>query len=382
MLTSGQPCNTETMTSWRYIEEDAVSADYGLAADEYLMDSYSGQASGTEATLRLYTYQDYCALAGRFQNIHAELDLEACRREGFQYNRRLTGGGAIIMGHDQLGVCLATANTFGAANTRELYQLFSTPVVKALEQLGIQAQLRGKNDLEVDGKKIAGLGIHVNPHGAIQFHTSLLVDLDIPVMLKVLNIPLQKIGDKAQIHKVEQRITTVTRALGRQITTGEVRKLVQSHFERQFGIQWVDQSPTAIEKAEIEKRAKERYRNENWIFQNSPQPDMNGMGLKKTPAGLLRTYVALKGETIKSVLITGDFFGQESLFKRIESQLKWSVLDKESIKCTVNKAFADLEPPEAGLGSDDVLEVIWRAAMGAMKEVQYTYRGSCYFPDK
>lgn len=370
------------MSPWRYIQEDAVPADYGLATDEYLMDTHSGQEVGAAASLRLYTYRDYCALAGRFQNIHAELNLEACRREGFQYNRRLTGGGAIIMGHEQLGICLATANTFGSAHTRELYHLFSAPVIMALEQLGIKAELRGKNDLEVGGKKIAGLGIHVNPNGAIQFHTSLLVGLDIPVMLKVLNIPLQKIGDKAQIHKVEQRITTVSGALGREITVGAVRELVKSCFEKKFGIRLAEQPISIGELAQIEKLASERYRNEDWIFQHSPQPDMSGMGLKKTPVGLLRTYLALKGETIKSVLITGDFFGQEVLFRQIESQLKWSPLDRAHIDRIVHQAFASFSQTDPGLSADDVQEAIWRAAMGAMKEVQFTYRGSCYYPKK
>ena len=112
------------MRYWRYIEEDLVAADYGLATDEFLMNTYS-HAAEHEATLRLYTYKDYCTLVGRFQNIHAELDLEAIRRNGFQYSRRLTGGGAIIMGQGQLGICLATADTFGSANTRELYHVFS-----------------------------------------------------------------------------------------------------------------------------------------------------------------------------------------------------------------------------------------------------------------
>ena len=369
------------MTTWRYIKENSVSADHGLATDEFLMDTYSDQTS-SEATLRLYTYKNYCTLVGRFQNIHAELDLETIRQMGFQYGRRLTGGGAIIMGEGQLGLCLATANTFNSENTRELYHIFSTPVLKALEQLGIKAGFQGKNDLVVNGKKIAGLGIHVNPHGAIQFHTSLLVDLDIPVMLKVLNIPLQKIGDKKQTHKVEQRITTISRELNRNITTEEVRQIVADNFEKYFDIKLFEKPISGFEKIEIKKLASARYRNEDWLFQNSPQSDMTGMGLKKTAVGLLRTYVALKGETIKSVLITGDFTEHENLFKYIEAQLKWSPLDKENIMQTVQKAFFKFNGKHFGLTAKEVFDSIWRAALGAMKEVKYTYEGSCYYPEK
>jgi lipoate-protein ligase A len=45
--------------------------------------------------------------------------------------------------------------------------------------MGTEAKFRSRNDLEVNGKKIAGLGVHVSATGDIQFHTSLLVDLDV-----------------------------------------------------------------------------------------------------------------------------------------------------------------------------------------------------------
>ncbi|MEE9372267.1 MAG: biotin/lipoate A/B protein ligase family protein [Saprospiraceae bacterium] len=369
------------MNTWRYIEEDKVTAYYGLAADEYLMDLYSDKDAHKDAILRLYSYQDFCSLVGRFQNVHAELDLESCKRQNSQFTRRLTGGGAIIMGDGQLALCLATANTFQSENTRELYQLFSNPIIQVLDQLGINAELKGKNDLEVDGKKIAGLGIHVNPHGAIQFHTSLLVDLDIPKMMSVLNIPLQKIGDKAQIHKVEQRITTISRELGRKVTVAEVRILLKKCYESQFEVKLVEDAIRNNEKGKIEKIANDRYKSDGWIFQNSPQPDMTGMGLKKTKAGLLRTYVALKGETMKSVLITGDFFGFEELFGHIETKLKWHPIDQLKIKAVIDMAFAKY-PKSSDLSADEVFDSIWRATMGAMREVKYTYNGSCYYPKK
>ncbi len=369
------------MKTWRYIKEDNFSAHRGLATDEYLMNLYSENNQTHEACLRLYTYRDYCSLVGRFQNIHAELDLEACENNNIQYNRRLTGGGAIIMGQGQLGLCLATANTFQSVNIKELYKLFSTPVIMALDQLGIKTQLRGKNDLEANGKKIAGLGIHINPYGAIQFHTSLLVDLDIPKMLQVLKIPLQKINDKDQIDTVAKRITTISRELERNASIDEVRDIVKNCFQTHFGIQMVKTEINKAEIKEINKISSSRYLSEEWIFQNSPQTDMTGMGLKKTKAGLLRTYIALKGETLKSVLITGDFCGNEKLFTSVERRLKWHAANKEMIQETVIKAFNENNEP-CDLTPEDVINSIWRATLGAMKEARHTYQGSCYYPKK
>lgn len=368
------------MNTWRYIEEDGVGAGQGLATDEHLMNTCAD--TGHQATLRLYTYQSHCALVGRFQNIHAELDLEACRRENIPFSRRLTGGGAIIMGAGQLGVCMALPDALGASNTRELYHRLSAPILTALQKLGIEAGFQGKNDLAVDGRKIAGLGIHVNPYGAAQFHASLLVDLDIPLMLRVLNVPLQKIGDKANIARVEQRITTVSALLKRPVPTGDVRQLLRDCFAEHFGAQLVTLPLTSTEQTDVALLSATKYDHDDWIFQRSPQPDMTGMGLKKTAAGLLRAYVALKGETIKSVLITGDFLNPGALFQHIESQLKWGALDQDHVRQVVRHAFETHCPDEAGITPDEVSQVIWRAALGAMKEVQYSYRGSCYYPDK
>lgn len=352
------------MNHWRYIEEDGISADYGLATDEYLVDAYFGGDSDKKTALRLYTYRNHCGLVGRFQNIRAELDLDFCRSHDIQIGRRTTGGGAILMGSGQLGLCLASSGPFEKITTKNVFQKFSEPLVAALAALGIEARFRPKNDLEVDGRKIAGLGLYVNPHGAIQFHASLLVDLDVPLMLKVLQIPMQKISDKELIASVEQRITTVSKLLERKVDTAEVRKLVKKAFTNCFDVTLDSEPVTAEEKEAIDVLARDKYLSDDWIFQQSPPPDMNGMGLKKTPAGLLRTYVAMKGETIKSLLITGDFFDHGETFNKIEAALKWQPFEKTSITRTVNRLLSP-EGNGSDLSVDDVVEVIWMAGENA-----------------
>ncbi len=370
------------ITTWRYIEEDNVSADYGLATDEFLMSYYPVENPSPEPTLRLYTYRSHCALVGRFQNISAELNLANCTRDKVQIGRRPTGGGAIIMGAGQLGLCITTSSAFEWHGLRpgEIYERLSRPVIHALKNLGIDARFRPKNDLEVNGKKIAGLGVYNDVHGAILFHTSLLVDLDIPQMLRVLSIPAQKISDKALIRSVSQRITTVSREIKRTISVSEVRQRVKKQFESDFGIHLVERPVSAAERERIEHLAATKYRSEAWLFQRSPQADMTGMSLKKTPAGLLRIYMGLLGDTIKSVLITGDFLEHADLLNRIESQLKWRPLDKSRITGIVAEAFSRNGAAVAGLEATDVVEAIWEAALRAKTENHFTYRGSCYYP--
>ena len=369
------------MKYWTYLEEDGVAAHQGLATDEFMIEQCKTSPEAT-SILRLYTYKNYCALVGRYQHIEAELDLATCEREGVQFGRRLTGGGAIIMGQDQLGLCIAVSPSLVDVPAKELYRRYAQPLINALASLGIQASLRSKNDLEVKGKKIAGLGVYLSLAGAMQFHASILLDLDITQMLRVLNIPLQKIADKKQIHSVEQRITTISRELGRKPSLSELRQLIKQAYASHFEIKLQPHSLTASDKARITKIAQQRYLNKAWIHQRSPRPDMNGMGLKKTPAGLIRAYVALKGDTLKSVLITGDFFQHGDLFNQIESALKWSPLDKAKISQVIEQSFEKAGTQASGLLSSHITEVILRAGRKARTQTRAIhYEGSCYYPE-
>lgn len=163
---------------WRYITADGVGAAEGLACDEALMTPYGrggdGAATQTPATLRLYTYRPHCALVGRYQSVEDEVDLERCRELGVEINRRPTGGGAIIMGPGQLGVAL-TARAPADETPRATLKRYAAAVIAGLAALGVAAGFRSKNDLEVGGRKIAGLGLYLDPLGALLFHASVLV---------------------------------------------------------------------------------------------------------------------------------------------------------------------------------------------------------------
>lgn len=371
--------------SWGYIDHKDVSGSYGLAVDEYLTDIHKQVNKAQHpAYLRLYNYKNYNVLSGRFQNISAEIDIDICNELGFGFGRRLTGGGAILMGEDQLGICFATdQREFPWEHISDLYKQLSEPIIHALQELGIEATFRSKNDLEVNGKKIAGLGVYISPSGGIQFHTSLLLDLDIETMLKVLKIPIQKYSDKRKIASVRQRITSINMELGRKIELAEVKSLIIQKFEERFGKYFEPYVLTAEEEEEVLKIEANRYKNEDWIFQRSPQEDMTGTSLKKTSAGLLRTYIGLKGENIKSVLITGDFMDKQDILLELESELKWSALDKEKITKVVESVLSKHKNDASTskqITTDELVDAIWIAAQRALAEKRYTYNGSCYYP--
>ncbi len=369
------------MTTWRYLTDDGAGAAAGLALDEALMMSHARAAAPAPPVLRLYTYADHAALCGRFQHIEAEIDFDACARTGTTYNRRPTGGGAIVMGAGQLGVAVTTRATADQRPKAMLLRL-SEGVVAGLAKLGIEAEFGGKNDLKVDGRKIAGLGLYLDGDGAMLFHASVLADLDIPFMLDVLDIPAAKLGDAA-VDAVASRVTTVTRELGERWTGELLRDAVAHGFREALGIELAPSSPSAAEEAAAAALVSDKYTTADWLFARTPQADATATALVKTPAGLVRLYLALQGDTIKSALFTGDFNDIPDPIVAFEQELKWARGDRATVEAAARRAFAagtGLEVPSAVL-VDTVLSAAGRAAQ--RESIAAPARdGSCYFPDQ
>ena len=348
------------MTHWRLITDDNVSASFGLAADECLAGRV-GQAE-SQPTLRLYTYRSHCALVGRFQNLENEVHREHCQANGLTLNRRPTGGGAIIMGADQLGVALTlpTTGDDSYSRARELMAQFSAGVVGGLQSLGVAAAFKRKNDIEVNGRKIVGLGIYRAPGGGLLFHASLLVGLDLPLMLRVLKTPFEKISDK-EIATVTDRITTVRREIGGEIELNAVRARVAAGYAAVFGVTLNGGGFTAAEYLAITKLEREKYLTTEWVNQTTVVPDASGSAKLKTPGGLLDVRVTLAGNTIKAIFIGGDFFAAEGAVADLESTLRWHSADPKAVAATLESVYAKRANDLALLPFDPLTQTIQQA---------------------
>ncbi len=348
------------MTDWRLITDDSVTASFGLAADECLAVRVGAGAS--EPTLRLYTYRSHCALVGRFQNLANEVRRDYCKSRGIAVNRRPTGGGAILMGADQLGVALTLpgAGDDSYSRARELMAQFSSGIVNGLGGLGVAASFRRKNDIEVKGRKIVGLGIYRAPKGGLLFHASLLVDVDIALMLGVLRTPFEKISDK-EINTVADRITTVRREIGREIELNEVRRRVAESYAAAFDVAlkpgvFADDECRAIHALEREK-----YSTDEWVEQTTSVPDAVGAAKIKTPGGLLDVRVTLAGSTIKAAFIGGDFFAGEGAIADLESSLRWHTSDPRAVAVTLKSAYANRRNDLSALPFESLTQAIHQA---------------------
>ena len=320
-------------THWRLFKDASrqVSTAEGLAVDDCL--PISLVKHGSPPILHLYTFVP-SVIVGKYQDIEAALKLERCKARGIEYNRRSTGGGTVIMGPDVVALGLGINVDYPGFRNGSMGGIFESlaqALIKAVAKFGVQSCFQPKNDLEVAGKKLAGLSAACENGKGLLFHTSLLVDFDVSLMTDIMKTPLIKIQDKGY-NCFSQRMTTVRAELGREISVASMMEAVQESFEAEFGIRFQQDEPDTWEQDTIHRLIRERYTNRDWIFAHKHPRARMGIGRLKTKGGLLEIYLSLAGGSIDQVVITGDFFATSEDLNHLEKALKWSSAREESVR--------------------------------------------------
>ncbi len=321
----------------RLLLDSKVPHHRGLALD----DALTRCASNTnKPTLRLYTYKP-CVLVGRFQQVRTEVNLENCENLQVPVNRRPSGGGTIIMGPDQLGVALiipGKADGF-VARSSDLMLQCASGLISALASLGIVARFVGKNDLVTQGKKIAGLGLYQPNSGGRLFHASLLLDLDIDYMLKLLRTAFDS-SDKTAGEAVAKRVTTIRNETDSSYTMSELMREIQNGYKREFSAHLEPATPQPDELSLARKLDHTQYSTRKWVFDdNIPNRDRIGQSSLRTDAGDINVKVIVAGETVKSVFLGGNFNASDNAVFDLESSLRWHARDPVALRQTISQSM-------------------------------------------
>jgi lipoate-protein ligase A len=113
-------------------------------------------------------------IVGRNQLIEAEVNTAWCREHGIEVVRRISGGGTVYHDYGNINyafICCRSA-------TPALDMDFASPLLTALQSLGITATVGARKELLVDGKKISGTASHIT-RDRILFHGTLLHRTDL-----------------------------------------------------------------------------------------------------------------------------------------------------------------------------------------------------------
>jgi len=249
------------MLKWRLLLGEG-SAEWNMAVDEALLELR--KASRSPSTLRLYVFKPSAVTIGYFQKIAEAVNLEYAKSRGIPVVRRPTGGGSVY--HDENGeVTYSIVAMVGEVprDIEESYRVICAGVVYALEELSLEAEFVPINDVVVRGRKISG-SAQLRRGDAVLQHGTLMYATDLETLASVLKAPKEKLVSKGATSILE-RVTTVSRELGRRVTKDEVVRAMIKGFSRALGVEFVEGQLTPEERRLAEKLL-EKYRSREWNY--------------------------------------------------------------------------------------------------------------------
>ena len=163
--------------------------------------------TGIAPALFLYRNEKTIVI-GRNQNPWKECHVDRMQEDGVQLCRRKSGGGAVYQdfGNSVFGFVTAAGAgvDFKKANNEVL--------VGALRRLGVQAEVKGRNDITLQGKKISGSAYKLKSTGNTLLslhHGTMLFSVDKDGLQKYLNPSKAKMLSKG-IESVSSRVVNIT----------------------------------------------------------------------------------------------------------------------------------------------------------------------------
>jgi lipoate-protein ligase A len=267
-----------------------------LAIEEYLL-----TAAPVKEPCLLFYINRPSVIIGKHQNTIEEINPRYVEEKEILVVRRLSGGGAVY--HD-LGNLNFSFISPDDGKSFANFKKFTEPVIRALHQMGVPAELSGRNDILVEGKKVSG-NAQFAKQGRMISHGTLMFDVQLDEVVRALRVKEEKIVSKG-IKSVRSRVTNLRGYLREDMTIQEFReRLLREIFAGESAIP--EYHLTEDDWRHIHQISNQRYRRWEWNFGESPA--FNLQREKRYPFGLIdiRLQVGEQG-IIEECKIFGDFF--------------------------------------------------------------------------
>lgn len=334
----------------QYLAMPSDDIRHNLATEQYLMNS-----GKMELPFMLFYIEKPCIIVGRNQNTLEEINADYCREHNITITRRLSGGGAMYQ--DLGNMCFSfvvPADKIRFGDFKDLVK----PVVDALHEMGATgAEVTGRNDIVIDGKKFSGNAMYTR-NGRTFSHGTLMYDVDTSAVAQALHVPKDKIESKG-IKSVKSRVTNVKPYLKpefQDLTTYQFRdELIKRiwHVDsieaaKQFEYQLTPEDEKAI--TELEQRY---YDNWDWVYGKSP--DFTVKKRQHFDSGTIDARFLIEEGKVKEVKIYGDFFGTGDV-QDVQNALKGLPYNSDALTQALTKL--DLNKYFAGIDSQAVVDLL------------------------
>ncbi|WP_027123846.1 lipoate--protein ligase [Mycoplasmoides pirum] len=287
--------------SW-FLSTSSLNPYINAATEEYLLKNFD---SKNEPIIYLWR-NDNTIVIGRNQNPLKEINLESVQNDHVNLFRRLSGGGTVYHDLGNLNYSFINKTNISKPNS---YKDLAIPIIDFLNSIGVKAEFKGRNDIEIDGKKISGNAQYIYQDKLLH-HGTLLFSLNQNKLSKYLNVDPSKIQAKG-IDSIKKRITNISEHLPRNfdwdidifidkisnwfLKNNDCKPIVLDEFAKKI----------------IEDRAKNHFSSWDWNYGNLDEATF--LNKKRFQGGNLEVYLIVKNGLIKKINFIGDFLSVKDI---------------------------------------------------------------------
>lgn len=262
--------------------QSSLDPFFNMAFDSYVLEhtDFNG----------FYLWQNKpSVIIGLNQSAYAEVNLPFIDANGIELVRRVSGGGAVY--HD-----LGNLNyTFVGCEDGP------ARIADALRSLGAPAELTGRNDIMVDGRKCSGYAKRL-AGDRFFVHGTLMFDVNLEALLNALSTPGSKLS-AAGVQSVRSKVANLKEYL----PYGTIQEFQAALHNALRG-----ETPEPLSQkqtAEIEQMASSKFRSWEWRYGHSPKTDFRNT--HKFPCGTVTANYSIRHGVLADVSFEGDFIGSK-----------------------------------------------------------------------
>ncbi len=292
-----------------YIESPSNDPYFNLALEEYLL-------LNKQDEIFMLWQNKSAIIVGKNQNTMAEIDYAYVTEHNIPVVRRLTGGGAVYHDMGNLNFSyIVNRDTYGD------YIGFTKVLRDYLATLGLSAEVSGRNDVLMNGKKISGNAQCVS-HGRMLHHGCILLGADMTHLAHALCPDESKIQSKG-IRSVKSRVVNISDFIP--ITTDE--------FYKGFADFAIDEMKLVLyilkdfDLQAVETLKNEKYSTFSWNYGYSPKYAFHTK--QRFSGGGIEVFLDIQDGVIRDAKIYGDFLADGDTLAKLLCGIPHSA---ESIK--------------------------------------------------
>lgn len=333
----------------RYLRNLNTDPYFNMAYDEYAL-----QRLPLDEPL-FYLWQNRPAvIIGLNQYAYAEVNLDYLRENDIALVRRVTGGGAVY--HD-----LGNLNYTIVGRTKDLerdYPEYTRHMLRALQALGVEAELSGRNDILVCGRKVSGFAKRVYKD-RLMVHGTLMFDVDLGVLEQALNGSTGKLAAKG-VASVRSRVMNLRGCLPHVTDIADFRDRLEQYLSCDYRDKEFLLSTEDLQKIELSARTK--FATPEWVFgtSNSVSVEVSRGShkanyKKRLPCGMVEVELDVSDGHIVACRFGGDFIGNLPV-----SSLAASLVGVRYDARALRQRLLPLDVAAYfdGVGVDDLLELL------------------------